>query len=598
MKIIINKIKLYFTSVGYASKIIFAASKKYFISEMALTFLFTLLPYLPMFLWKELINSLTNAMEYGAEPLVKKIWFLVFCYAAVMLTEKLLVTISDFISFKYNDAIQYYLDNLMVDRVSSVDLAFFDSSDMKDKLNNSWSLVYSMKKMVSLIFEMIQKSTRLVLSFGLMLMFEWRLIPIVIIFCIPAVIGNKQANQLNYRFEKEHTKSARKLEYLKDLFSESSRQEIRLYHLTGYFTLLYNNVWFYWDKAMHAKNLRICLINAGTFFLLSINEAMVYVLCLIRLSKRQIAVGDVAYYVSLLTQFRTDFTTLCNKINSFDRNSKEIEDVRSFIEMKPILEKSGTKIPSANPTIEFDDVSFRYPNSDHNVLSHCTFTINPGETVGLVGLNGSGKSTIVKLLCRFYDPTDGEIRIDGISAKEYDIIKLRELFGVLFQDYQKYCFTLRENIALSNLSEMNNTDAIYNACIKSKVYDFAGKWEKGIDENLLRNFDPNGKNLSGGQWQRISLARAYFRNAPVVLLDEPSAALDPVAEHEIFENYTKIYKGKSAVLISHRLSGIKLCDKILVLENGHIIEQGTHSELIKQGGKYAELFILQASKYA
>lgn len=253
-------------------------------------------------------------------------------------------------------------------------------------------------------------------------------------------------------------------------------------------------------------------------------------------------------------------------------------------------------IPAGNPKIEFKDVSFRYPSGDHDVLSHCSFTIEQGETVGLVGLNGCGKSTIVKLMCRFYDPSSGEILIDGVSNKEYDIVKLRELFGVLFQDYVRYSFSLRENVALSKLEKKDCDADILRACSQSRI-DFIKDWENGIDENLTRRFDRNGKNLSGGQWQRISLARAFFRDAPIILLDEPSASLDPVAEHQIFEDFSKISESKSAVLISHRLSSITLADKILVLENGHIIEQGSHDDLLRRDGRYAYLFNLQASKY-
>lgn len=591
-----NKIKEYFKNIGHASKIIWVASKKYFILKFTLSLISSVLPYLPLFLWRELINALVEAIGGNAEPLVQKIWWLTMLYCAVMLVEKLLDTVSDLVSFKYNDAINYYLDNAMIDKVSAIDLAFFDSSDLNDKLDNAWDLMYSTKNMVSFVFDMLQRTIRLIISFSLVLTLSSWLVPVVIILCIPSVIGDRKVNDMNYRFEKDYTKSHRKLEYYKDLFFEGASSEVRLYHLKDYFSSLYTDIWGLWDKAVHAKNIRVCLINIASLVLLTVNEVIVYILSVIKLIAGKIAVGDVAYYVSLLTQFRRDFTSLCYRINMFSKNTKELNDVRSFLEMQPLLEHGGTMIPVGNPKIEFKDVSFRYPDGDHDVLSHCSFTIEQGETVGLVGLNGCGKSTIVKLMCRFYDPSSGEILIDGVSNKEYDIVKLRELFGVLFQDYVRYSFSLRENIALSKLEKKDCDADILQACSQSRI-GFIKDWENGIDENLTRRFDRNGKELSGGQWQRISLARAFFRDAPIILLDEPSASLDPVAEHQIFEDFSKISENKSAVLISHRLSSITLADKILVLENGHIIEQGSHADLLRRDGRYAYLFNLQASKY-
>lgn len=592
-----SKKKGYFANIGYASKIIFAASKKYFILKLLLSLVSSVLPYLPLFLWRELINALVAAIGGNSEPLLQKIWLLAALYCAVMLVQKLLDTISDFVSFKYNDAINYYLDNVMIDKVSTIDLAFFDSSTLNDKLNNSWMLIYSTKNMVTFVFDMLQKAIRLVISFSLMLTLSLWLIPVIILLCIPSVIGDKKINDMDYKFEKEHAKSHRKLEYYKELFFDSSHYELLLYDLKDYLSLIYLNVWVSWNHAIHAKNIKICLINIVSLILLTVNEIIVYVLSIANLIAGKIAVGDVAYYVSLLAQFRGDFTSLCYRINMFGKNSKELNDVRSFVEMKPLLEKSGPRTPSKNPKIEFIDVSFRYPNAETDVLSHCSFTINPGEVVGLVGLNGSGKSTIVKLLCRFYDPTKGQILIDGVDNKEYDIVKLHALFGVLFQDFVKYSFSLRENVALADLSRIDNSEAVKKACEESNASDFVNGWDNGIDENLTRRFDKQGKELSGGQWQRVSLARAFFRNAPVILLDEPSAALDPVAEHQIFKDFANISKNKSAVLISHRLSSITLADRILVLEDGHIIEQGSHKELLRQNGRYAHLFNLQASKY-
>lgn len=592
-----DKLKDYFQNIRYASKIIFAASKKYFIFKMLLSILSSVLPYLPLFLWRELINALVDATFGEINSFLNKIWWIAALYCGTMLVQRLLDTVSDYLSFKYNDAIDYYLDNVMIDKVSSVDLAFFDSSDLNDKLNNSWSLIYSTKNMVTFIFDMFQKAIRLAISFSLMITLSLWLIPFVIVFCIPSVISDGLVNNLDYQFEKEYAKSRRKLEYYKDLFFEGARSEVRLYHLSEYFSNLYKLVWNQWDKAIHSKNIKVCIVNMISLILLTVNEIIIYVLSVARLIAGKIEVGDVAYYVSLLAQFRGDFTSLCYRINTFSKNSKELSDVRTFVEMKPLLEKGGTKVPTANPKIEFNNVSFRYPNAEKNVLDHCSFVINPGETVGLVGLNGSGKSTIVKLLCRFYDPSEGEILIDGIDSREYDIVKLRSLFAALFQDYVKYSFNLRVNIALSDLSRIEDDAAIKQACDISNVSDFTKNWDNGVDENLTRRFDKTGKELSGGQWQRVALARAFFRNASIILLDEPSAALDPLAEHQIFEDFSKISKGKSAILISHRLSSITLADKILVLEDGHIIEQGTHRDLIEKNGRYAYLFNLQASKY-
>lgn len=592
-----NKIKEYFSNVRYASKIIFAASKKYFILKLILSLISSVLPYLPLFFWRELINALVEAIRGNTDLLLHRIWLFAILYCAIILVQKSINVISEFVSFKYNDAINYYLDNMMIDKVALIDLAFFDSSDLNDKLKNSWSLLRSTKELVTFVFDMLTKAIRLVISFSFMMTFSLWLIPVVIVLCIPSIVGDKITKDMDYKFEKEYTKSLRKLEYYKGLFFEGARSEVKLYHLCDYFSSLYMNVWKHWDRAIHAKNIKVCLINVASLVLLTISEIMVYILSVVKLIAGEIAVGDVTYYVSLMVQFREDFNSLCYRVNRFCKNSKELNDVYSFVEMKPLLEKSGTKTPSANPKIEFRNVYFRYPSAESDILNNCSFVISPGETVGLVGLNGSGKSTIVKLLCRFYDPTEGQILIDDIDSKEYDIVKLRALFGVLFQDFVKYSFSLRENVALSDLSRMNDNKAVKAACDNSNVSDFIHDWENGIDENLTRRFDKQGKELSGGQWQRVSLARAFFRDAPVILLDEPSAALDPIAENQIFEDFANMSKNKSAVLISHRLSSITLANRILVLENGCIIENGSHKELLEKNGRYAYLFNLQASKY-
>jgi ATP-binding cassette subfamily B protein len=284
-------------------------------------------------------------------------------------------------------------------------------------------------------------------------------------------------------------------------------------------------------------------------------------------------------------------------INRFLVNNTRLNDLQDFINLKPEIEKNGSCLPAVNPRVEFRNVAFRYPNADQYVLKDCSFTIEPYEKIGLVGLNGAGKSTIIKLLFRFYDPEEGTILLDGIDLKKYDVYSVRKVFGVLFQDFVTYCLPLREIIALSDFKERYNEDRLHYACNVSGASEIIKDWDKGYDSVLGRYYSDDGKDLSIGQWQLVCLARAYFKESEFMILDEPSAALDPISENRIFQQLYQLSERKSSVTISHRLSNTIIADRILVLENGQVIEQGTHKELLKLNGKYAHLFNLQASKY-
>ena len=312
---------------------------------------------------------------------------------------------------------------------------------------------------------------------------------------------------------------------------------------------------------------------------------------------KAIGIGDLQYNLSMISRLRSQSQALINNVTDFLNNNARLIELQEFMDIAPQTEKSGTLTPSSNPKIEFCNVFFCYPNCEEYVLKDCSFTIEPHEKIGLIGLNGAGKSTIIKLMFRFYDPESGCILLDGVNLKEYDVYAVRKVFGVLFQDFVTYCLPLREIIALSDFEERFNGEKLKKACDISGVSEVIKDWERGYDSVLGRYYADDGKDLSGGQWQLVGLARAYFKDSEYMILDEPSAALDPISEDRIFEQLYYLSEGKTSVTISHRLSNTTLSDKILVIDDGHIVEQGSHFELLKQDGLYAKLFKLQAEKY-
>jgi ATP-binding cassette subfamily B protein len=276
-----------------------------------------------------------------------------------------------------------------------------------------------------------------------------------------------------------------------------------------------------------------------------------------------------------------------------------LTDLLAFFEMKPSIQSKPNALPAPRPIregFEFRDVCFRYPGNSRLVIDHLNFHLHPGERVALIGENGQGKTTIVKLITRLYDPTEGQILLDGVDLREYDLEDLYREIGVIFQDFMRYEMTARENIAVGKIEDVEDLARLQNAAQKSLADEVIARLPGKYDQMLGRRFE-GGVDLSGGEWQKLALARAYLRNSQLLILDEPTAALDARSESEVFQRFAELTKGKMALFISHRFSTVRMADRIVVLEDGRIAEEGKHEELTHLGGRYAEMFELQAASY-
>lgn len=590
-----NKIKLLFSglfkNVWFGIKTSFGASKFYFSMKLLTMFSTTAIPLFNIWLWKEVLNGIVG----------KNSMLVMIClslYLVLKLASYLLGQFNVYINARYSDELQFYIETVMMEKTSHMDLAFFDSAKMGDKVRNARSNFNIMTNMTWLVFDILSATVNVIATLVIVSSYKWWLGIVTIALLIPFLIYNKKYTEKRLQMEKEQIRDNRKKDYYNGVFFDNNVQfEIKLNNIGDYFIGHYKEMWqkLYRinkkeDVKHNFRNLLIMLINVSA-------EALVLAISVMDVVSKAIGIGDLQYNLSMVSRLRSQSQALMDNVTKFLNNNTRLIELQEFMDIEPQTEKSGTKLPSENPRIEFCNVSFRYPSSEQYVLKDCSFTIEPHEKIGLIGLNGAGKSTIVKLMFRFYDPEEGVIKLDGVDLKEYDVYAVRRVFGVLFQDYVTYCLPLREIIALSDFGERFNDDKLNKACDISGASEIIRDWEHGFDSVLGRYYADNGKDLSGGQWQLVGLARAYFKDSEYMILDEPSAALDPISEDRIFEQLYHLSEGKSSVTISHRLSNTTLADKILVISDGHIIEQGSHAELLKQNGKYAHLFNLQASKY-
>ena len=592
-----NKIKTFFSglfkNVWFGIKTCFLASKFYFSMKLVILMFTTLIPLVNLWLWKEVLNGI---VDFGNSKQTVIVCLVI--YLALQLATYLIDQFDNYVQDRYSDELKFYIGEQMMDKTSRMDLSFFDSAKMGDKVRHAKNNFLTMMNMSWLVFDIISAFINVVATLIIVCTYKWWLGLVTLVLLIPFMLYNKKRTERKLQMEKEQLRDNRKKDYYRDVFFNDDVQfEVKLNNIGSYFISKYKETWRKLYKINKTEDIKHNIINTLIMIVNVSSEFLVLTVSVFDVVNKHIGIGDLQYNLSMVSRLRSQSQLLMNKVNQFLNDNTRLIELQEFMNIEPEVEKSGTLMPSNNPKIEFCNVSFRYPNAEQYVLKDCSFTIEPHEKIGLIGLNGAGKSTIIKLMFRFYDPEEGCIKLDGVDLKEYDIYSVRKVFGVLFQDYVTYCLPLREIIALSDFDERFNHEKLKKACDISGASEVIKDWENGFDSVLGRYYADNGKDLSGGQWQLVGLARAYFKDSEYMILDEPSAALDPISEDRIFEQLYHLSEGKSSVTISHRLSNTTLADKILVIGDGHIIEQGSHFELLKQNGKYAELFNLQASKY-
>ncbi len=419
---------------------------------------------------------------------------------------------------------------------------------------------------------------------------------------IPSAVINFIYRRKSFAYMRFRSVDRRQMNYYAELaVNKDLAKEVRMYDLGDELTERYNTVFEKYYKGLKRLIVRENAWQILFAVLSSLLSCFFFAYIALGVFRGEYLIGDYSLYTGALTSISASVTSLITTSAVIYEGTLFIDNLLSFLkEESHVVSRAKDPITPAHDaphTIEFRHVSFAYPGTEKPVIDDLNLYLSPGETVALVGLNGAGKTTLIKLLTRLYDPTEGEILLDGKDLRDYDIKELRKLFGIVFQDFGKYAFTVRDNIRLGDLSRPDNASEIEEAARRAGADEFIMKLSSQYDTNLMRYFDRNGTELSGGQWQKLSLARAFYSDADIIILDEPTASLDPLAEQEVFRRFDELRGNKTTVFVSHRLSSATIASKIVVLENGHVVEEGTHRELMDRDGKYAELFRVQAERY-
>ena len=504
------------------------------------------------------------------------------------------------------------MDSLLGDRFSNhtsikimshaaiLDLDQFENSTFYDKLERARQQTVGRTILLSQVLTQLQDLiTMAFLAAGLLAFNPW-LIILLLVAIIPAFLGEAYFNDKTYALSRRQTPERRELDYVRFLgASDETAKEVKIFNLSGFiinrFKQLSNQ--FYSDNKVLAMRRTVW----GTLFAMlgSAGYYGAYVFIIAETVQGKITIGALTFLAGSFRQLRSLLEGILIRFTSVSQGAIYLQDFFDFFEIQPKIVLSANPRPFPKRIKEgftFENVGFKYSNSERWANRHLSFTIHPEEKIALVGENGAGKTTLVKLLARLYDPTEGRILLDGIDLREYDLDELRIQIGVIFQDFIRYQMSVNQNIAVGNIQELSNDTLIQTSSIQSMAHPVIERLPYKYDQMLGRRFN-NGIDLSGGEWQKIALARAYMKDAQLLILDEPTAALDARAEYEVFQRFAELTKGKSAVLISHRFSTVRMADRIIVLDKGQLIEIGSHEELLSKEGRYAELFRLQAMGY-
>lgn len=488
----------------------------------------------------------------------------------------------------------------LMEHANSLDLMSFEDPVFYDKMERARRQTTARLGMLGSLAGMAQQFITLLSLISAVIFFSPWLLLLLAAATVPVFFGETRFAMLNYSMLYRYTPERRELDYLRWLgASNESAKEVKIFGLGGYLINRSRTLFerFYIEnrhlaihRAIHGTLLNV--VPTGAYY-------GAYALIILKALAGALTIGDLTLMAGAFSRSRNIMESLVSGLAGVSEQALFIKDLFDFFQTNPTIASRRDAFPAPRPIrsgFEFRNVSFAYPGSEQRVLDNINFRFYPQERIALVGENGAGKTTLVKLLARLYDPTAGCILLEGVDLRDYEVDDLRHEIGVIFQDYMRYDMLAAENIGFGRIDEMQNDERIAHSAEKSLAAGVVAKLPKNYQQMLGRRFE-GGVDLSTGQWQKVALARAYMRDAQILILDEPTASLDARAEFEVYQRFVDLTSGKMAVLISHRFSTVRMADRILVLEHGKIVEQGSHQHLVQLGGKYAELFELQAAGY-
>ena len=584
-------------------KLVYQTHRGYTVAILALRGLRSFVPLGVLWVGKLIIDGVVSAARAHSGGGSVDFWYLgglVGLELGIAVVGEGLARLSSLLESLLSDLFSNRISVRLMQHAATLDLAQYEDAETYDHLERARRQTAGRIGLIALLLSAAQDLVTLASLAGvLLLQLPWLLL-LLLIAVLPSFLGETHYAALGYSLLFQWTPERRLLDYLRYVgASDEMAKEVKLFDLSDFLVGRYaklSDEFYEENKRLAVKRnvVSTIFVTIGTLGYYGAYAVTIYLTVLGRFT-----LGALTFLAGSFRQSRDLIQRILLSLSQVFEESLYLSDLFTFFDVQPRV----TSRPGARPVpvpirqgFEFQDVGFRYPGSQRWAVRHLSFTFQPGERIALVGENGAGKTTLVKLLARLYDPDEGRIVLDGVDLREYDLDSLRRNIGVIFQDFVRYDFILKENIGVSQVERLDDDAKIRDAARRSLADSVATRLEKGYDQMLGRRFD-GGVELSGGEWQKVALARAYMRDAQVLILDEPTASLDARAEYEVFLRFAELTKGRMAVLISHRFSTVRMAERILVLRGGELVDQGMHEELVERGGLYAELFSLQAAGY-
>jgi ATP-binding cassette, subfamily B, bacterial len=566
---------------------------------LTLRVLSALVPLALLAVTRWIIDAVVAHVARG-QPLMPYFWWLVGLEFGLAAVGTILNRGIDYTDVLLADKFTLRISTQIMEHASRLDLASYEDPVFYDKLERARVQATDRLGMVQAVGRVIQQGvTTVTMAAGIFVYSPW-LLAVLVLCVVPAFLGESHFALLGYSLAFSQTPNKRRMDYLRVLgASKESAKELKLFALAPFLSSQFTRL----SLDIYQQNLALARrrLRAGAFLSLLATAGYygTYAWVVYKTVYGKFSVGTLTFLAGAIAGAATNIQLMFSTLSSIADQALFLTDLVDFFAVQPSVKSEPNALPAPRPIqtgFEFRNVSFTYPGTSRQVLDHLNFRLSPGERIALIGENGQGKTTVVKLMTRLYDPTAGRVLLDGIDLREYDLEDICRQIAVIFQDFMRYDLTAAENIAVGQIYRQDDQARIEAAARKSLAHSVVVRLPGGYQQVLGRRFE-GGVDLSGGEWQKLALARAYLRDAQVLVLDEPTASLDARSEHEVFERFAELTESKMALLISHRFSTVRMADRILVLENGRIAEEGSHTNLMASAGRYSEMFELQAANY-